>query len=506
MSEPHDPRPEEEGEGLASEEIARPLAEVPVNRRGSAGVFYVISWGFANLVITFLASLVLARLLSPTDFGLFAIGQTILMLAITLSEGGIAAGFVRKSDAIGNDVLRSINGVQLIIASAFAVAVTAIALPFGVAGGLAALVIWSLPISSLQTAGRIVLARELRFREVTLIEAVGVLANYGFAIAGVLLGYGVWSLAIATLVRAAVCTLMVGGIFDWVVLVPSLRRYRDVLGVIGFGIRFSVSGLIDVGYEQARNIMIASISGTYALGLWALVTRLLQIPNLVFLPLHRVAFPAFSQVIASGRSPGPALERVTRLSQGAATLTLPPFLVSVPSLIPVLFGEQWADAAQIFPGIILGLWIGQSTASPCIHFLFAMGNPAAVVRVKIVGIVISLASTAALLWMIGLPGIGLGTVPGVVFQCIAFRGIVRKAVGANVFSQLPAFLTASLLATGGGWLVLLAISSTVIGALVAAVASAAIALVACVLAERWVVVDLLTLGRRAVSSALAGEA
>ena len=158
-------------------------------------MFYVISWGFANLVITFVASLVLARLLSPRDFGMIALGQTVATLAAAVSEGGIATGFIRQSEGISRKVLQSINGVQLLIALTLAAAITPIAMRFGLAGSLAALIVWSLPIVSLQTGGRVVLLRELRFRDIAIIEAIGVITYYTWSVVGVLAGYGVWSLA-----------------------------------------------------------------------------------------------------------------------------------------------------------------------------------------------------------------------------------------------------------------------------------------------------------------------
>jgi O-antigen/teichoic acid export membrane protein len=206
-----------------SSEFAAPLRDVPIARRGTVAIFYVISWGFGSLMITFVGSLVLARLLTPRDFGLIAIGQTVAILAFTASEGGIASGFIRQSEGISRPVLRSINGVQLLISLALAAITTPIALQFGLAGDLTALIIWSLPIASLQTAGRVVLLRELRSGEIAIIEALGLLGYYVWAIAGVLAGHGVWSLASGTLVRAGIATATVGAIIGWGVIVPSLR-------------------------------------------------------------------------------------------------------------------------------------------------------------------------------------------------------------------------------------------------------------------------------------------
>jgi len=468
-------------------------------------LFYVISWGFANLVITFVASLVLARLLSPRDFGMIALGQTVATLAAAVSEGGIATGFIRQSEGISRKVLQSINGVQLLIALTLAAAITPIALRFGLAGSLAALIVWSLPIVSLQTGGRVVLLRELRFRDIAIIEALGVISYYTWSVVGVLAGYGVWSLASGMLIRAAAATCAVGFIVGWGVLVPSLRRYRDVLGVIGFGIRFSLTLLVTVVYEQIKNIVIVLIAGTPTLGLWSLASRVLQIPYLMYNPINQLAFPAFSQFNAAARDLRPIIERVTRLSFVTSTLTLPAFLVAIPGMISVLFGSQWDDAALIFPGVICAIFIGLPITAPCIQLLYAMGKASEVLRITVLGLLLNLACIALLLWLVGVSGIGFGTVPGAALESVMLARIVHEINGAKLIGMMPKFLLAGLLAVGGGFVVVSGVDHEAVGAVLGAACAFAVAAAVCFLSEKSTLLDLLSVGRRSVSLAFAGE-
>jgi len=468
-------------------------------------LFYVISWGFANLVITFVASLVLARLLSPRDFGMIALGQTVATLAAAVSEGGIATGFIRQSEGISRKVLQSINGVQLLIALTLAAAITPIAMRFGLAGSLAALIVWSLPIVSLQTGGRVVLLRELRFRDIAIIEAIGVITYYTWSVVGVLAGYGVWSLASGMLIRAGAATCAVGFIVGWGVLVPSLKRYRDVLGVIGFGIRFSLTLLVTVIYEQIKNIVIVLVAGTPTLGLWSLASRVLQIPYLMYNPINQLAFPAFSQFNAAARDLRPVIERVTRLSFVTSTLTLPAFLVAIPGMISVLFGPQWDDAALIFPGVICAIFIGLPITAPCIQLLYAMGKASEVLRITVLGLVLNLACVALLLWLVGVSGIGFGTVPGAALESVMLARIVHDINGAKLIGMMPKFLLAGLLAVGGGFVVVSGIDHEAVGAVLGAATALAVAATVCFLSEKATLLDLLSVGRRSVSLAFAGE-
>src|SRR5437868_2587893 len=69
---------------------ALPRAEV--RRRSLAGIFYLTSSNVANLLIGFFSSLVLARLLTPRDFGVVAVGSTLALLAGAVADGGLGAG------------------------------------------------------------------------------------------------------------------------------------------------------------------------------------------------------------------------------------------------------------------------------------------------------------------------------------------------------------------------------------------------------------------------------
>lgn len=467
-------------------------------------MFYVVSWGFASLAITFLGSLVLARHLTPHDFGVVAIGQTVAALATVASDGGIASGFIRQPEGIALAVLRSINGVQLLIATALAAIITPVALGFGLAGSLTALIVWSLPLASLQVAGRVALMRELRFRDVAFVDALGMLGYYAWAIAGVWMGYGVWGLASGFLIRSAVSTVAVGILLGWKMILPTLERYRDVLGVIGFGIRFSLTNLTNVLYEQAKNVIIVLIGGTSALGMWSIGMRVLQIPSLLYRPIYSVAFPAFAQVISTGRNPRPVLERVARLAFAASALVLPAFLVASPGMISTLFGQQWVDATLIFPGVILSLFVNGPIAASCIQFLFALGQAAAVLKWTVISLIVSLISIAVLFWAIGLYGIGFGTVPGAVIESIALARIVKGLNGARLLETAPKFFVAGMLAAGGGLVVASALGQNLLSALVAAAAATAIAAAVCAATEKAAVVDLVHLGRRSISTAFAG--
>ncbi len=143
-----------------------------VRRRASAGLFYISSGGAASLVIGFLGNLALARLLAPKDFGVIALGSTVIFLAKTLTDGGLVNGLVRRSEDPTKGEFRTLMGVQLVITLGIAGPAALVATQFGRSGAIAAVMMLSLPVAAFQASPRVVLTRDLLFARIALTDLV----------------------------------------------------------------------------------------------------------------------------------------------------------------------------------------------------------------------------------------------------------------------------------------------------------------------------------------------
>ena len=244
------------------------LTRSEVRSRSLVGAFYITFSGFANLLIGFFGSLALARMLTPSDFGIVAIGLTVTILGGALADGGLGSGMVRRPESPSRSELRTITGIQLTIAFAFSVPVAAIALAFfGQAGAVTALMVMSLPIATLQAPGRIVLARRVRFDRQAAVDFGAQTSFYAFSVAAVALGAGVWGLAAGSVVKT-LAGVVLQTVLSIGLLMPSLRGWRGYGELVRFGLRFQATWLTFVAREQCLNAVVAVIAGASVLGLW----------------------------------------------------------------------------------------------------------------------------------------------------------------------------------------------------------------------------------------------
>lgn len=450
-------------------ELSRSL----VRRRAKSGAFYVGSSGVVNLLVGFFGNLVLARLLLPRDFGIVAIGATLMMVTTALADGGLGGGLIRREQAPERSELRAALALQLTVATAFATVAAAIGVAAGGAGLVVALMMIALPVAAVQMPGRVVLSRALRFRELSVVESLGMIMNYACAIAGVLAGFGVWALASGVVVRALVTSVGLIAVSGLGIVGPTFRGARALGPVISFGLRFQAVSLAGLVREQGLNAGVGVIAGVSTLGFWTLAKRLLELPVLVFEPLHRVSLPFMSHVLAAREDPGRLIERGVAISATASGLVLAAMAAASPELVPSLFGAQWRPAGEILPWVCAALLVAGPVAVVGVGYLYAAGAPSVVLRATIVHTAVLFAVALPLLPALGPKAIGIGALSGAVVDCFIMARAIKSRSGARPFRALRPILALAALAAAAG----LVAASMVGSGLLAALAGGSVAAV-----------------------------
>ena len=378
-----------------------------VRRRATSGAAVL---GMRNVVILaagVVANLVLARLLAPGDFGLVALGQTLVLVGGYLSSGGIGTALIGRREPPVRGELEAVLGVQLAAATALAVAFALAAAPFGRDGAVVALMLATLPLSTLRLPQAIGLERELSFRTIATVDVVELLAQYTWALGAVALGAGVWGLASAVVVRGVAGAVAMVSLSPLGWVRPRLS-WREVRPLVGFGARFQAAAGVGVARDQALNAGIAAIAGISTLGVWALAFRVMQVPLLLFTTLYRVSYPAMAQLLAAGRDPRAAIERGVALTGVAIAIIVVGIAAGAPALVPSLLGDRWDEVPAILSLGGIALLITCPVSAATVGWLYAAGDPGTVLRAFAVHAGLWLVVGLALLEPVGPAAIGIG--------------------------------------------------------------------------------------------------
>lgn len=441
----------------ASPEVARRRADhlLPrdeLKRRASAGIFIVGSRGLAIVLLGFAGQVLLARMLTPADFGAVAVGLSFVLFVNLLADGGLGAGLIRREEPPDRRELQALAALQVSTATGLALAVTAFAPLFGRAGWVTALVVAATPLLALQIPGRIVLERALEYRKLAFVEVGQVLVFNAWAIGLVLAGAGVWGLASATVTRSAVGVVAMAWASPVGLAWPRFSWHR-IRHLLGFGVRFQAVTAVWLVREQGLNGAVAAVADVSTLGLVTVARRLLEVPNLLLQSLRRVSFPAMSQVVAAKEDPAPLVERAVGLTAVGSGIILTGLAGAAPGLVPGLFGEQWREAATVLPAACLGFGIAGAVSVVSQSYLYAVGDASAVLRSGVLQTITLFGTTLPLLPLLGVRAVGLGWLACSLVEAATLGRSTARRTGARIARPLLAPLTAGTVAGGCGWLV-----------------------------------------------------
>lgn len=416
-----------------------------VSSTATLGVRSVLIFGLGLV-----GNLVLARLLVPRDFGLVALGTTLITVVRLVSDTGIGTALVGRREPPDRPELEAVLGFQLALTVGATLCFAAAAWPFGSDGLVLALMLTALPLSSLRLPTNLVLTRQLSFRAVARAEVVEAAANYIWAIATVAAGAGVWGLASAAPVRALAgsATLIALGPLG---LVRPRWAWHRIRPLLGFGLRVQASNVTIAVRDQGLNAGIAAIGGLSVLGLWNLAFRIMQVPFLLFFSLWRVSYPAISRLIGAGEDPRPFIERAI----GVVAVGLSPLLVGIAAgtdaLLPALVGDKWSGSTGILLWASLAMMVSAPITVPGLGYLLARGDPTKVLLAHVAGGVVWLSVALSLLVPLGPPATGLGWLgAGLVEACLVGWWVGRGS-GARVFASLARPVAVAAVAGAAGF-------------------------------------------------------
>lgn len=312
-------------------------------------------WG--RLVIQLGSTMVLARLLTPGDYGLIGMVLALTALAETLKSMGLSTVTVqrRSIDQAQLSLLFWVNvGLGLAVA-ALVVAVAPLIARFygqpeltGIAMGLSA----SFVFGGIGAQHVALLNRRMQFGTIARIEITVMLVSVVVAIVAAWFGAGYWSLVAFHALQPLTRTLLAWRRTRWMPSRPA--GADDARAMLTFGANLSGFEVLAYFARQADSILVGRFLGAEQLGIYAKAYGLLLLPiQQIQGPVHRVAIPVLSKLQDEP-------ERFRRYfctglrSVGFVVIPGVTFLiVAAEEVVLIVLGDQWVDAVGVFR--ILGI-------------------------------------------------------------------------------------------------------------------------------------------------------
>jgi PST family polysaccharide transporter len=390
-------------------EAGAPPEPVALGASAARGVGVLVGRTLGLQLLTAGVTIVLARLLTPADYGMFALALSIQLAGQRLAELGMPAALIGQADEPSAEQQAAMGGAML--STSLLVSGTLFAVAFALAPALGfdsealrvvAVAGVAMPFYSGRAVPTALLERHLQFGRVALVEAADTLTFNAFALVGALAGLGAFSLAGAVPAGA-----LASAAAAWA-LQPFERRPRLRLDplrpMLKFGAQITLVQAINVMQEVGFVAALTAVGGSASAGFYAMAKRLFSFPIALTGAVARVSFPALSR--SQGLRPSRAA-RAALYTTIVAGLPLALVAGAVQPLIGVVLGDTWMPTSDVVLAGSLGMMIAASANATMIGYALAEGAVGSVIAACAFEALLAIAIAITLTTSLGETGIGL---------------------------------------------------------------------------------------------------
>ena len=311
----------------------------------------------AQMGVTFLVTIVLARLLSPDDYGLLGLITIVTAVCTTLVNGGFTTALIRKKDVTEDDYNTAF--IVNLALSLLLYAIVYASSPFIAAFfnreelvSLTRVASLGLIAGALSLVPQTRLTKRIDFKAQTKITLIASVTSGVLGIAMALLGFGVWSLVAQTLSNQVLRTILLWAIDGWT---PKFRFSKaSFQELFGFGWKMMLSGLLDTVWKELYQVVVGKFYSPATLGQY---TRGKQFSQLLSVNLNnvvqRVTFPVLSNIQDDKDRMLSAYRRMIKVTMFVATVGMLFLGAIAEPLLYCLIGPKWHDAATYLPLICI---------------------------------------------------------------------------------------------------------------------------------------------------------
>jgi O-antigen/teichoic acid export membrane protein len=455
----------------ARSEAAAVLSDGSLSRRSvRGGIVIILSRGAADGV-RLLSMLVLARLLTPAEFGIVAMVFAVVGIAEVLQDLGLSSASVQRAELTERQASTlfwmNVAFGAVCTAATFLLA-PAVAQLVGdpSAVGLARLLAPMFVISAMSSQHLAMMSRRLQFGRIARIRVAKATVYAAVSIGLAVGGFGgsslVWAILLSTLVETAIAVLVSP------MRIVRPRFDRSIAEITRLGVSLSGFSLLSYLAANVQTVAIGRVDGAAATGFYGRAQRLVSLSTgYLITPIDGVAFPVLSRLADDERRWADYYRTATALI-GIAVWAVAPFLVvHADLLVAVLLGDRWAEVAPVV-AILGAAFVAQGLCYPTGWIFRSRGEGGRMLRWGTFGWTVVLIGTVAGV-PFGIEGVATGYAAAVavlVWPCLwyAFRGTPLR-VGSVVRQFLGPVGPAVLAATVSALVVRLSTTAPALGRL-----------------------------------------
>lgn len=313
---------------------------------------WAISGQFTKLIIKFGMSILLARLLTPKEFGLMGMITVLSVLLTSLSEFGLFSSLIQKKE-VSQRELSSVFWLTLIlgffVAILFFCCAPLIVSFYNEPALLKIVQILSITFlfNSLILTHNAILTKELNFKRLETFSTISLAISSIISLTLAYFNWGIWALVFQQLFNSIVNTFLIWYFEKWR---PSFIICKNsIKNLMGFGSRVFISNILNTFFGSIDSIIIGKFFAASTLGLYSYAQNLINVSVGTFTAaIVKVLFPVMSGI----QNDNEKLKKIYIKTNNLLTLFIVPIMgtlaILAKEIVVILLGSNWAPMVPYF--------------------------------------------------------------------------------------------------------------------------------------------------------------
>lgn len=397
---------------------------------------------FASGGVLFLANIVLARILTPNDFGLLAVIAVFVQISQTFIDSGFSNALIQKKNRSQTDystvfIFNIAISISLYSILFFCAPLIAHFFDNNKLTSLTRIIGLNLIIGALMSVHKTRLTVELRFKFQSMITLIASIISATIAIWMAYNGFGVWSLVILTITNTSIQVTLIYLFFKWH---PSLLFSKESFKqLFSYSSKLLGASLIHLLYRNIYPIIIGKKFTPIQLGYFNRADTFAQyVPMTIGNVISRVAFPIFSRIQDNNDRLRKAYSKYIVFS----SLIIFPFMIGLivmaKPLTLLILTDKWLPMVPMLQILCID-WMTDHICSINLNVLFVKGRSDLAFKLELIKKTLALGIFfISLNW--GIIGVCWGRVVYAIFAVYLNSYYTNKLIGISLMCQIKDIL------------------------------------------------------------------
>lgn len=322
-----------------------------------------VGWSAADAIlgqgVTFLVGLILARILSPSEYGLIGIVTIFTTVLSGIVDSGFSNALIRKNDTtdedystmfITNFVMSVLLYILLFISAPYIASFFSRTELIDITRVMGLILI----VQSFSLVQNTILTKRIDFKTKTKISFISALVSGVIGISMAFVGLGVWALVGQLISRQLLYSILLWSFNRWRPRTGfSIESFRYMWG---FGWKMMLSGLLNNVWNQLYQIVVGKYYSPSTLGQYSRSKEYANLFSQNFTSIvQRVTYPALAEVQDEKERMTAAYRKVIKITMFVTTICMFSLGAVAEPLIFCLIGPQWRQAASFLPLICMSM-------------------------------------------------------------------------------------------------------------------------------------------------------